>query len=213
MSFFDNARQSKFVKHTEKLENMSRFLGYYLDRLSVVEHATPGQRSVTLFARSPSSPASRALLEVMPEMGALKVAVKVLFNRLEPSADIGQWLTIACKDGAAGPALSLRWARKAALCDAHEQMVLGTTLSWLGDCMRRDPEARDAFETFDIFNGEAARRSSQAFLALWSASEPFGNAIPALTRVSSGELAAVASAAMVSDELRPASGTLVGTRH
>ncbi len=171
MSFFDNARHSKFVKHLEKQENSSRFIGYYLDRLSIAAEPTLPQRTATLIARSAASPMARALLAAITECEQLAVRVEVMFAKAEPAEQMVQWLEVAARNHATDPFLQLRKAGHPALIDAHEQLVLGTTFSWQGDCMRRDPETRDAFETFECFNSEAARRASRTFQALWPKGE------------------------------------------
>ena len=171
MSFFDNARHSKFVKSMEKQENTSRFIGYYLDRLSIAAEPTLGDRTATLIARSPASPTARALLTALTECESLAVRVEVLFAKAEPADQMAQWLEFSARNDAADPFLLLRKAENPALIDAHEQMVLGATFSWQGDCMRRDPETRDAFETFECFNSEAAKRASRTFQALWPKGE------------------------------------------
>jgi len=172
MSFFDNARQSRFVKHEEKLENASRFAGFFLDRLSVVDNASIEQRTVTLIARSPASPAARALLAAMHEARALDVHFQIAFCKLESTELVADWMDVCLGTDAAAPVAELRWARHPGLSDAHEQMVLGLATSWHGDSMRRDPETRDAFETFETFNTEAARRACHAFNGIWRMCEP-----------------------------------------
>ena len=171
MSFFDNARQSKFVKHEEKQENVSRFVGYFLDRLGVLESPTLEQRTVTLVARSPASPVTRSMLGAIGECGALSVRFQLVFCQLEPAELIADWTDLCAGQAGSAPMAELRWARHPGLSDAHEQMVLGLGLSWHGDSMRRDPETRDAFETFECFNTEAARRGTLAFKAIWRISE------------------------------------------
>jgi hypothetical protein len=171
MSFFDNARHAKFVKHSEKQENSSRFIGYYLDRLSIAAEPTLGQRTATLIVRSAASPAARALLAAITECESLAVRLQVLVCRAEPIEQMAQWLEVAARNDGADPFVCLRKACHPALIDAHEQLVLGTTFSWQGDCMRRDPETRDAFETFECFNSEAARRVDRTFQALWPKGE------------------------------------------
>jgi len=171
MSFFDNARHSKFVKHAEKQENSSRFIGYYLDRLSIAAEPTLAQRRVTLIARSAASPMARALLAATAECESLAVRLDVMFAKAEPAEQMAQWLDIVARNDSADPVLQLRRASHPALIDAHEQLVLGTTFSWQGDCMRRDPETRDAFETFECFNSEAAKRATRTFQALWPKGE------------------------------------------
>ena len=172
MSFFDNARQSKFVKPEEKQENISRLAGFYLDRLSVAETASVHARSITLLTRSAASPIARAMFASMRDCQRLDVSIQVIVNQLEPADLLSDWMELSVSPVNTSATVELRWARNPALSDAHEQMVLGTTFSWHGDCMRRDPETRDAFETFECFNAAVARRATLSFAALWSKCKP-----------------------------------------
>lgn len=171
MSFFDNARHSKFIKHAEKQENSSRFIGYYLDRLSVAPEPALAQRTATLIARSPASPVARAALAAISDCAALAVRLEVMFCHADPAEQMAQWLELVAHGTGPDPFVQIRKTSHPALIDAHEQMVLGTTFSWQGDCMRRDPETRDAFETFECFNSLAAARVSRTFQALWGKGE------------------------------------------
>ena len=213
MSFFDNARQSRFVKHAEKQENVSRFAGYFLDRLSVLESPTLEQRTVTLVARSAASPVARSMFGAIADCRALSVRLRIAFCQLDPAELLADWSELTLGDAAAPAMAELRWARRAGLSDAHEQMVLGLGLSWHGDCMRRDPETRDAFETFETFNTEAARRSSAAFGAIWQMSEP----VSAIRPLSRARLAAALPHDVLSQAaaniVAPIPGVTVSTRH
>lgn len=170
MSFFESSRQAKFVRHEEKLENLSRFAGFYLDRLSVAEDANERHRSVSLLVRSPLSPAAVALIDAMKEFQALGVGMRIAFVRLEPEPALAHWLELTEQSSLDAPAVAVRWARHPALIDAHEQLVLGVNMTWIGDCMRREPERRDAYETFHTFDNAAARQASGSFEALWAMS-------------------------------------------
>jgi len=212
MSFFDNARQSRFVKHEEKQENVSRFAGYFLDRLSVIEAPTPDQQTITLVARSAASPVARSMLGAIKECRALCVRLQVVFCQLEPAELLADWSDLTLGDSASPAMAELRWARRPGLVDAHEQMVLGLGLSWHGDSMRRDPETRDAFETFETFNTEAARRSSLAFKSIWRMSEKISAVRPVVRSAS--------VPALPYDVLNPATpgaiavpGSTISTRH
>jgi hypothetical protein len=170
MSFSPGSRQSKFMRHEEKQENLSRFCGYFLDRLSVQETPSAVECRVTLLARSPQSPVARAVLDAQAEFASLNVTMQVMFAKLDPAESLTGWFDFA--EQVAGPAtVDLRWARRPALIDAHEQLVLGLGLSWAGDCMRREPEKRDAYEQFDTFDCDAAARAQVSFASFWSMSE------------------------------------------
>lgn len=177
MNFFENARQAKLVRCLEKQENLSRFIGYYLDRTSVSVETDGRVRHGTLIARSPASPVARALMAVTSELNALHISLEVAFARLEPSEYMNEWAALARTEPGRHPAVILRWAARQPLLEAHEQLVLGLNMSWTGDCMRREPETRDAYELYDTFHVEAAARSTQSFRALWNACQPVPAAV------------------------------------
>jgi hypothetical protein len=187
MSFFDNARQSRFVKHEEKQENISRFAGFFLDRLSVQEPATLEQRTITLIARSPASPVARSLFASLGDCRALNVRFMLAFSKLDPTELLAGWMDVCQGKAEAAMGAELRFIPIPGLDDAHEQLVLGQALSWHGDSMRRDPETRDAFETFETFNTEAARRTSRAFKRIWRLGQPIA-AVPVIGRAPTAEL-------------------------
>jgi len=68
--------------------------------------------------------------------------------------------------------IEIRWACNPRLLDAHEELVVGPLTSWTGDCMRRDPNKRDAYESFNSGCAEAAGWARISFDRLWQASEP-----------------------------------------
>ncbi|MEZ5775622.1 MAG: hypothetical protein R3D33_13215 [Hyphomicrobiaceae bacterium] len=175
MNFLENARQARLVRKEEKEENVTRFLGYYLDRLSVSEAPDPTERIATVIARSPRSPVARSIMALAPELRDQDLLVKVVFAKLDPADALAGFIDLAVPATSEKPLCMLRWARNPALIDAHEQLVLGSAMCWLGDSMRREPENRDAYELFETCNGEIARRTSLSFRALWeaSASVPF----------------------------------------
>ncbi|MEZ5926348.1 MAG: hypothetical protein R3D57_18415 [Hyphomicrobiaceae bacterium] len=177
MNFFENARQAKLVRHLEKQENIARFVGYYLDRTSVSDSTDGRVRHGTLIARSPSSPVARALLSAANELKSLHISLEVAFARLEPAELMADWVTLSRAEPGRHPIVRLRWAARSPLHEAHEQMVLGLNMTWTGDCMRREPETRDAYEMFDTFHVEAAKRSTQSFRAIWNVCQPVPVAI------------------------------------
>jgi hypothetical protein len=177
MNFFENARQAKLVRCLEKQENLSRFIGYYLDRTSVCVETDGRARHGTLIARSPASPVARALMSIASELTSLHISLEVAFARLEPAELMSEWVSLSRAEPGRHPTARLRWAARLPLLEAHEQLVLGLNMSWTGDCMRREPETRDAYELYDTFHTEAATRSTQSFRALWNACEPLPAAI------------------------------------
>lgn len=172
MKFFDQAHQGRVVSHEEKEENILRFIGYYVDRMSLKEQPEVSERTVTLVARSPQSPVARALIASAQELSGLDTRIQVIFCKLDPADRLSDWVDRSFSENGAPPLVTLRRASNAALLEAHEQLVLGSEMSWTGDCMRREPEKRDAYEVFATFHPEAARRASQSFQSLWAIAEP-----------------------------------------
>ena len=160
---------ARLVRREEKEENLQRLIGQYLDRLSVKEDARPQDRRITLVVRSAQSPAARAVMAHLDQLAALDIRVDVVMAKLEPADAYAEWCGQALD--AVGANLNLRWLRREALLEAHEQLALGRTFAWWGDCMRREPENRDSFEVTSFFDVEAADRVNRAFAALWAVSE------------------------------------------
>jgi hypothetical protein len=83
------------------------------------------------------------------------------------------------------------------LLEAHEQLILSPTAIWTGDCMRRDPVKRDAYEAYAPDSAETARIAQQCFERVWTASEPY----PA---GASGEVAGLGAVAPIDVTIRGA---------
>lgn len=118
----------------------------------------------TVIARSPDSPVMCALDSLSAELAALGVAVQALFFDADLPVDESTQTV-----GAAIPAnIDARYLHDARFASAHEQLVLGPGRVWIGDCMRRDPAKRDAFEMYHDGNADAAGYALASFLRLWS---------------------------------------------
>ena len=211
MNFFENARQAKLVRHLEKQENLTRFVGYYLDRTSVTEGTDGRVRHGTLIARSPSSPVARALLASANELKSLHISFEVAFAKLEPAELMADWIALGRAEPGHHPTVKFRWAARSPLLEAHEQLVLGLNMSWTGDCMRREPETRDAYEMFDTFHVESAARASQSFRAIWNACQPLPASMLSL-EVASDQMPVGSSAGLAEMPSQPLKPTIL-TRH
>ena len=55
----------------------------------------------------------------------------------------------------------------------HEQLVLGPAASWVGDCMRRDPMKRDAYECYAADCSKTAGWARTSFDRFWNICEIF----------------------------------------
>lgn len=160
---------ARLMRREEKEEHLQRLLGQYLDRLSAKDEPSAVDRRITLVVRSALSPAARAILPHLDQITALDVRVDVVIAKLDPAERFVDWVSQLVD--AAGANLNLRWLRREALLEAHEQLAFGRGFAWWGDCMRREPENRDLFEVTTYFDAEAADRVNRAFDALWSVAE------------------------------------------
>ena len=102
-----------------------------------------------------------------------KIIVATGASPIEPSDDLSAWFEGTHRQSGNTPLVNaVRWTGNPALIDAHEQLVLGNSLSWFGDSMRRDPSTRDALETFNTFCEPSAVQTMRSFEAMWRVSQP-----------------------------------------
>lgn len=120
---------------------------------------------ITLVARAPDSPVAQAVLAMASEIAAANIAVRVVLFENEPMAE--DCITASLLDVGAIDARLLNDHRFAS---AHEQLVLGQGRVWIGDCMRRDPAKRDAFEMYHDDNVSTASHATASFVKLWDKS-------------------------------------------
>ena len=170
------------VKHEDKTERLRAILSAHL--LSPRHSDIPA--AISVVARSAESPVARALVALGTEIAGRGITVRAIFGQLEPEKTPAGW-TIA------GPGIAfsreLRWAKNPRLADAHEQLVLGPETSWIGDCMRRDPSRRDAYEQFSLADAYTTSTLQTSFERLWAVSLPLviltPNAVGAIRAASS----------------------------
>lgn len=157
---FNALPQISVIKKEEKEARLKAFIG---DHLGQTQTATQGRicdRVLLLLARSHESPVVRALQAIMAEGRGEGIVLKtiVTVHRGDQPIDWPADL-VAMTD--------CRLSCDPRLLDAHEQLWLDGETAWIGDCMRREPAKRDAFECYA--NGcEATARSAQtAFNRIW----------------------------------------------
>jgi hypothetical protein len=146
---------------------------------NAVSDAAPGGDVALLIARSIDSPVVKALGGLIQDH-TISGPVKII-------------LAIAPRSGAQDPAADAliamvrsagaRVVRDQRLFDAHEQLVLGPAASWVGDCMRRDPIKRDAYECYAADCSKTAGWARRSFDRLWEACEPLGEESPVVMPV------------------------------
>ena len=118
-------------------------------------------RPKALFAaRFPASP---------PQLAEKGVTVRVIFTAID-----SEGFQSVDTDASAQllEAATARIVSDARLYEAHEQLVLDGKTCWIGDCMRREPAKRDAYENYSNSDELTARAATVAFARLWQVGTP-----------------------------------------
>lgn len=151
------------VKREEKEGQIRAFIERHLSAWAEIATDT---KAFLFVARSPDSPSARALLTLGDKIAASGIRLEVIFAMIDrPNTP---WTST---DGAPF-AREIRLVSNPRLLDAHEQLVLGDRTAWVGDCMRRDPDKRDAYESFGDDALEISRHAQLSFQRLWARAEP-----------------------------------------
>ena len=179
-----SAARFHVVKKHEKEGRLTEFI-----RQQLAERDDRLVREFLLVARSPRSPAMRALRALAGELASEAIGVRAVL--LEPAeADTSS-------EALAG---DFRLLSEVRALEAHEQLVLGPATAWIGDCMRREPNERDAFEAYASACPLTAGWALRSFQALWRRATPVSMAHPG----ASDSLAAQLATGSLPAEQRPA---------
>lgn len=129
-----------------------------------------------LMALSENSPVARALAGLAGELESAGIAVRAVFAE---SSTATETVTEVAK-GLERVAIA-RQAADPRLLDAHEQLILSDTSVWTGDCMRRDPSKRDAYESHANGTPETVVWAKRSFDQFWSKAKPIRLGMPHTT--------------------------------
>lgn len=152
------------VRKEDKEQRLKEFILKDLSaRLAAEGQAAPA--CYRLVALSAESPVAKALLSLMPELRDAGIDIEAIFVK---PVTAGGAERAKLFDGASG----IRCTGDVRLLDAHEQLVLGDRTAWVGDCMRRDPGKRDAYECYAEESPEAAAWALRSFRRLWVQAAP-----------------------------------------
>jgi hypothetical protein len=119
----------------------------------------------TLIARAPDSPVAQAVMAMAQDIAAAKIAIRVVLFETEPLSE--ETVQASLLDVTS---VDVRMLTDQRFASAHEQLSLGRGQVWTGDCMRRDPAKRDAFEMFHDADALAAEHAKASFSKLWDKS-------------------------------------------
>lgn len=158
-----DAMRVDVVKHEDKEQRLRQFV------LAGLGACRLEGRTIDVVARSLESPVIRALcaLQAGGELGGIGIRIVVVESSLSfGPLPVSKPPTVALENCVA------RQIKDRRVLDAHEQMVLSSSIFWVGDCMRRDPSRRDAFETTSMFGVRAAAFAAASFEKLWLRATP-----------------------------------------
>ena len=157
-----SARANGPVKD-EKEARLKAFVARHLETLRE-QGAPAGTITYRLLALSADSPVARALDALTADLDAAGVALEVVFVRHAKPEPTPAMKRADC-----------RFATDIRLLDAHEQLVLDDATAWIGDCMRRDPLKRDAYELFCDRCATTSGNAQRSFAHIWNAAGPKGS--------------------------------------
>jgi hypothetical protein len=147
---------------TDKEARLKDFIG---KGLASHDEGPARDDDLTLFVRSPDSPVARGLYAAWSEGHAESTRIRILIcdtNSEEPAAasllDIAGAEFRVLADPSFGP--------------AHEQLIVGRSQVWIGDCLRRDPTKRDAFELYHENDPAIGVFAAASFEKLWERGRP-----------------------------------------
>lgn len=126
----------------------------------------------TLVARAPDSPVAQALMAMAGDIAAANIAVRVVLFETEPMSEDTVHASLLDVSS-----IDMRMLTDLRFAAAHEQLVLGRDQVWIGDCMRRDPMKRDAFEMYHAAQASTAAHATVSFNKLWDKSTPLNRVV------------------------------------
>jgi len=148
-------------------------LDYFFDIIdqflnAVKDKAFRGEDKIlTLIARSPNSNIVIALEQFSEHFSEHGIELRVIFNQIAPAESLCDWLDPDNSPCGKNPEKCIRWSGQTNLDDAHEQLALGEIMSWTGESMRRESNARYGYYILNENCVEAARLAQRSFKALW----------------------------------------------
>jgi len=168
MGLLSQVRQTEITTANTNLGHHNKIFERYLEWLDEQPDARHDDRNISIIARSPKSPVVRALIDCADELKARGVAVKAIISHAQPSQALRELTqTLVTLNGARQTGELARWANKSCLLDAHEQLILGGSMCWSGDVMRREPGKCDGLDLFETDAPQTARLGVLAFDAIW----------------------------------------------
>lgn len=148
-----------------RTDKEARLKDFIVESLTALVEGPGSSGPVTIVVRSVDSPTARALGAALSEVPLVTLDVKAIIadTRVEDTT------SPSLRDVAG---IEFRLLSDPRFGASHEQLVVGRTHVWIGDCLRRDPNKRDAFELYHKADPVARKCATVSFEKLWARAKP-----------------------------------------
>ena len=162
---------------TAYAHGFDQFIKTYIQSSDKSLSATLSSFQIELIAASPESELAKAVVRNSDELVSRELKVRAIFGYVEPSDALGRWLNYGSVLAESQWIEEIKWARKPELLDAHEQIILGHSMSWSGDALRRHSQAPYCLDIFEYDCEIKVRMGRLAFGSLWNACSPIPSSL------------------------------------
>ena len=170
-----NSRDPKGQVQAESVFQ-SRQHSYFEQYIAWLDEARPkseAARIVSITARSPASPVMLAMQASADDLRSRDVIVRAVLSDVDPEKALrSAWQVMSMLAPDHEHTDLIRWANAPAILEAHEQLILGDRMCWLGDAMRREPGRRDAFDIFEADAKRTCTLAAKSYSAMWQHARP-----------------------------------------
>lgn len=142
-----------------KEEKETRLTAFVAELISTAATSDLSGSGVTVLARSFDSPVLKVLAMHADAIRSAGLKMRAIVVMAEgANAEVSALLA----------GIPVRRSCDVRLLDAHEQLGFGDRAAWIGDCMRREPTKRDAYEIYSADCAETAAVAHISFDRVWS---------------------------------------------
>lgn len=158
------------IKKEDKESRLTAFISDHLFTAGTDGCEISPCQEILLVARSGESPVVRALAATLggPDRPAPHIRAILTMPRDAAQEPLPAALSVLAE---------ARFVTDPRILDAHEQLWLGPRTAWIGDCMRREPAKRDAYECYAQDCAATAQSTAVAFERLWAMAKPANTAV------------------------------------
>lgn len=179
---------------------------------SGLESTAGAADAIMLIARAPDSLPARILFEMSETLAAGGLGAEIVLVGASVAL-VGQSWKL---NFASGFQHEIRVLRDPRYLDGHEQLVIGECAVWFGDCMRREPDKRDAFASFVNGSEASARQNRKAFKRLWATAVPiYAHSLPVVREAQTPKpaMTEIPASALPAGTIETLEAWQVSTRH